>query len=146
MSDSPWSNSAAPFLQDEPPTHGVVVARILEVRPHPNAAKIRLATIDLGDGSKHQVVYGGDRELRSGDLVPAAPPGTRLPGKKKMRRQKFRGQSSFGMLCSSDELGWTIDGPDEVALLLPTLEVGQSLDSSTAKQWLLSAHLAAVSD
>ncbi len=110
-------------------TSGVVVARVLEVLPHPNAEQIRLAILDLGDGAKRQVVFGGTRELFPGDLVPAAPPGARVPGKnKKMRRRSYRGQSSFGMLCSSDELGWTRGGPNAVAVLEGDYWVGQSLD------------------
>ncbi|WP_216894051.1 hypothetical protein [Nocardia alni] len=109
-------------------TQGVVIARVIEVAPHPNAERIRLAIIDLGDGFKRQVVYGGARELCPGDLVPAAPPGARVPGKKKMRKRNYRGQSSHGMLCSSDELGWTSCGPDEVALLDQNLQIGQTLD------------------
>ena len=109
-------------------TRGVVVAQVIEVLPHPNAEFIRLAVIDLGDGIERQVVYGGQRQLHPGDLVPAAPPGAYVACKGKMRRRNYRGQSSYGMLCSTDELGWTDDGPDEVAVLAPDLRVGESLD------------------
>ncbi|GAB2531644.1 hypothetical protein [Nocardia heshunensis] len=120
-------------------TRGVVVARVLEVRPHPNAERIWLATVDLGDGSKHQVVYGGQRPDMEGELVPAAPPGARLPGRKKMRRRNYRGMSSYGMLCSSDELGWTFNLVDEVAILDPNsgLVPGQSLDCLDAPRFLV---------
>ncbi|MFE3194808.1 hypothetical protein ACFXHA_37790 [Nocardia sp. NPDC059240] len=120
-------------------TRGVVVARVLEVREHPNAERIWLATIDLGDGPKHQVVFGGERRDIVGELVPAAPPGARLPGKKKMRRGNFRGKSSYGMLCSSDELGWTSNLVDEVAILDPNsgLVPGQSLDCLDAPRFLV---------
>ncbi|AYF76304.1 hypothetical protein D7D52_23520 [Nocardia yunnanensis] len=118
-------------------TRGVVVARVLEDRPHPMAQRIRLATIDLG-GSKQQVVYGGRLVLTPGQFVPAALPGARLPGRKKMRCRRYHGESSYGMVCSSDELGWTTGGPDEVAILDPELmlEPGQSLDEAD-ERWLL---------
>lgn len=136
MSVSPCAEDGFRIFRDEPLTRGVVVARILEVRPHPNAQKIRLAVIDIGDGAKHQVVFGGYLELVPGDLVPAAPPRAWVPFKGKMRRRNYRGQSSYGMLCSSDELGWTMDGIDEVALLVPTLEVGRSLDDDGVQHLL----------
>ncbi|WP_280274465.1 hypothetical protein [Nocardia wallacei] len=129
---------SAPAGDAGPPrrTQGVVVARIVEVRPHPLGTRDRLAVIDLGNETKQQVVFGGKRELSSGQLVPAAPPGARLPGRKKMRRRRYREEWSFGMLCSSDELGWTAGGPDEVVVLdpnftTPPLRAGQSLDFVT---------------
>lgn len=63
-----------------------------------------------------------------GDMVPLAPPGALLPGRKKMRRRRYRGQASHGMFCSLSELGWDPNGPDEVVLLRGDLEPGQSLD------------------
>ncbi|HEX3732112.1 MAG TPA: helix-turn-helix domain-containing protein [Mycobacteriales bacterium] len=107
---------------------GAVVAKVIEVHPHSRAERIHVALIDLGDHYLRQVVFGGSRMLRPGDLVPAAPPGTLLPGGVKMRQRRYRGRSSFGMLCSTDELGWTSGGPNEVAVLNPELEPGQSLD------------------
>ncbi|MET8800500.1 hypothetical protein ABZV91_29425 [Nocardia sp. NPDC004568] len=102
--------------------------------PHPDADRIRLARIDLGDGEEHQVVFGGTRDIRPGDLVPAAPPGACVPTKTeddKIRQRNWRGQSSYGMFCSSDELCWTVNGPDAVAVLQPWLQPGQSLDHIT---------------
>lgn len=90
----------------------------MEVKSHPDAQYIRLAEVDLGACGKVQIVFGGPDLVVSGDFVPVAPPGARLPGRrKKLRRATFRGQSSYGMLCSAVELGWLHDGPDEVALL-----------------------------
>ena len=99
------------------PSSRIVVAEVLTVRPHPNGERIFLADIDLGDGERRQVVFGGRRQLRAGDLVAAAPPGARLPTGVKMRQRRYRGESSFGMLCSTTELGWVAQGPDEVAVL-----------------------------
>jgi tRNA-binding EMAP/Myf-like protein len=106
---------------------GVVAGKVIEVSVHPNGEYIRLATVDIGP-IKVQVVFGGPAVVAAGDLVPVALPGVRLPGRKKMRRTKFRGEVSHGMFCSTSELGWEADGPDEVALLKPDgLEPGSSL-------------------
>jgi tRNA-binding EMAP/Myf-like protein len=116
-------------------TTGAVVGRVIAVNPHPNAARIWLALVDIGVGLPVQIVFGGQYQVRQRDLVPVAPPGARVtmlnglevPRIRKMRNRKYRGQTSHGMLCSLDELGWTFDGPDEVAVLRG-LEPGDSLD------------------
>jgi tRNA-binding EMAP/Myf-like protein len=115
-------------------TSGVVVGRIVGVRPHPNADSIRLARVDLGIGEPVQIVFGGPPNVHEGDLVPVAPPGSRIPGKNKMRRRHYRGESSYGMLCSLAELGWNEDGPDEVALLC-NVTPGDSLDKVAETDW-----------
>lgn len=117
-------------------TEGVVAGRVLAVNPHPNADLIRLATVDLGRGQAVQIVFGGPPIVRPGDLVPVAPPGARLPGVKKMRRRKYRGQSSYGMLCSLAEIGWDPKGPDEVALLRD-VRPGDVLDGYAWDWWTI---------
>jgi phenylalanyl-tRNA synthetase beta chain len=118
-------------------TSGVIVGRVVEVKRHPNADRIRMDWVDLGIGETVQIVFGGPPNVHAGDLVPVAPPGSRLPGPykmQKMRRRRYRGQSSHGMLCSLAELGWNPDGPDEVALLRDVTP-GDSLDKVTATDW-----------
>jgi phenylalanyl-tRNA synthetase beta chain len=112
-------------------TSGVVVGRVVKVKRHPNADRIRLALVDLGIGEPVQIVFGGPPNVHEGDLVPVAPPGSRLPNKlHEMRRRRYRGESSYGMLCSLAELGWNPDAPDEVALLR-NVTPGDSLDKVT---------------
>ncbi|HWO60319.1 MAG TPA: hypothetical protein VNO31_09825, partial [Umezawaea sp.] len=114
----------------DPAVPGVVAGMVIDVFDHPNADFIRLAKVDIGL-DKVRIVFGGPALVRAGDFVPVALPGTRLPGLKKMRRTKFRGEVSHGMFCSSTELGWEVDGPDEVAILRPTtLAPGTSLDDA----------------
>ena len=95
---------------------GAVVGRILEVSRHPNADRLWVVQVDVGT-AKLTIVHGGTRQLQPGDLVPVAPPGARLSTGKRMRTRTFRGQRSEGMCCSLDELGWTVGGPDAVAVL-----------------------------
>ena len=82
---------------------GVVVARILEVMPHPDADRIRLADVDAGDGPVRVVC--GAPNIEAGMRVPFARVGAHLPGDFEIERRKIRGQVSEGMLCSARELG-----------------------------------------
>ncbi len=83
---------------------GVVVARILDVVPHPDADKLRLADIAYADGKQIRVVCGAPN-IRPGMLVPYAPVGALLPGDFRITKRKIRGVVSEGMLCSARELG-----------------------------------------
>ena len=83
-------------------THGVSVARVLDVRDHPDADKLIVVTVDDGDGER--VVCAGARNIAVGDLVPLAPPGATLPGGVTIGRREMRGIVSDGMLCSAREL------------------------------------------
>ena len=102
----------------------------MKVRPHPYGDRIWLADVEIGPGHHLQIVWGGVPLLDEGDLVPVAPPGSRLP-QGKMRRRRYRGEVSEGMLCSLAELGWDLSVSDRVALLdeRSGLTPGESLDS-----------------
>ncbi len=83
---------------------GVVVARVLALRPHPDADKIQLVDVDPGDGGPLQIACGAFN-FAVGDLVPLATVGTVLPDGTGIGRRKLRGEWSNGMLCSAAELG-----------------------------------------
>lgn len=89
---------------------------IIKIRPHPYGDRIWLADVEIGRDYQPQIVWGGVPILDQGDLVPVAPPGCRLP-QGKMRRRRYRGEVSEGMLCSLAELGWDLSVTDRVALL-----------------------------
>jgi phenylalanyl-tRNA synthetase beta chain len=98
---------------------GVEVVRILSVRAHPNADKIRLVDVDRGDGQPLQIACGAPN-LVVGELVPLATVGALLPGAvDPITRRKMRGEWSNGMLCSRTELGLPDDGVDGLAILPP---------------------------
>jgi len=82
----------------------VVVARVLEAKPHPNADRLRVCRVDAGNGEPLSVVCGAPN-ARSGMLAVLAPVGTVLPGGLKIKKSKIRGEVSEGMLCAEDELG-----------------------------------------
>ena len=87
---------------------GVVVARVVEIRPIPGADRIRLALVDAGGDAPVEVVCGAWNYV-VGDVVPFATVGARLAGGVEITRRKMRGVTSHGMLCSARELGLGAD-------------------------------------
>ncbi len=82
---------------------GVVVGRVLDVRPHPDAAKLRLVRVETGSGQS-EVVCGAPN-VAADQLIMFAPEGTTLPGGLVLKRRKIRGVESAGMVLSERELG-----------------------------------------
>ena len=82
---------------------GVVLGRVLELRPHPDADRIQLVEVDDGSGEPLQVCCGAFN-MAVGDLVPLARVGTVMPSGLEIARRKLRGQASEGMCCSETEL------------------------------------------
>ncbi|MCP3099490.1 phenylalanine--tRNA ligase subunit beta [Myxococcus sp. K15C18031901] len=83
---------------------GVVVAHIKESVQHPNADKLSVTQVDIGGTALLQVVCGA-KNYKVGDKVPLATVGTKLPNGVEIKQAALRGVDSFGMLCSSKELG-----------------------------------------
>ncbi len=82
----------------------VIVARVLEVRKHPNADRLSLCSVDVGGAAPVEVVCGAPNVMAE-RKYPYAAAGTTLPGGLKLERRKIRGVESNGMLCSARELG-----------------------------------------
>jgi phenylalanyl-tRNA synthetase beta chain len=101
---------------------GIVVAKVLATRPHPNADKIQLVDVDAGDGEALQIACGAFN-MAAGDLVPLATIGTTMRNGMEIGRRKMRGEWSNGMLCSARELGLGGDHAG-IHILPPTLSVG----------------------
>ena len=104
---------------------GIVVARVLEVRPHPSADRIQIVDVDAGDGSALQICCGAFN-MAAGDLVPLATLGTTMADGRLIERRKLRGQWSNGMLCSARELDLS-DDADGIMILDPGLAPGTAL-------------------
>lgn len=104
---------------------GIVVARVVALRPHPDADRIQLVDVDAGDGEVMQICCGATN-MALGDKVPLATLGTVMPNGMRIERRKLRGQWSNGMLCSGAELGL---GSDHSGILIldPNLEAGTDL-------------------
>ena len=96
-----------------PPFSGVVVGRVLSVEKHPNAAKLTVCRVDVGDGQPLAIVCGAPNVV-AGMQAPCALVGARLPGASadepiEIKAASMRGVESRGMLCSARELGLSED-------------------------------------
>jgi phenylalanyl-tRNA synthetase beta chain len=87
---------------------GVVVGEVVESGQHPDADKLQITKINVGDGELLDIVCGAPN-CRQGIKVAVAKVGAVLPGNFKIKKAKLRGQPSFGMLCSFSELGISDD-------------------------------------
>ena len=87
---------------------GIVVGKVLTCGKHPNADRLNVTTVDLGDGVPVQIVCGAPN-VAKGQTVPVATVGTTLYDDKGeafiIKKSKIRGEESFGMICAEDELG-----------------------------------------
>ena len=101
---------------------GIVTVKVLELRKHPDADKIQLVDVDLGDGEALQICCGATN-LTVGDVVPLATLGTTMPDGMEIARRKMRGQWSNGMLCSGRELALGEDHSG-IYILDPALALG----------------------
>jgi len=87
----------------------MVVGKIVELKAHPNADKLKIVMTDIGETKPAQIVCGGTN-LREGMLVAVALPGAKVlwHGEGEpvvMEKAKIRGEESFGMICASSEIG-----------------------------------------
>jgi phenylalanyl-tRNA synthetase beta chain len=83
---------------------GVVVGQVVSMQQHPDADRLRVCQVDVGEAHPLQIVCGASN-VRLGLKIPAALCGAVLPGDFKIKKSKLRGEESFGMLCSEKELG-----------------------------------------
>ncbi|MCC6611000.1 MAG: phenylalanine--tRNA ligase subunit beta [Burkholderiales bacterium] len=98
-----------------PPFTKVVVAKVLEVAQHPNADKLTLCRVDVGEEAPRAIVCGAPN-VRAGMKVPCALAGAELPGGLAIKVATVRGVQSDGMLCSARELGLSDDHSGLLAL------------------------------
>jgi phenylalanyl-tRNA synthetase beta chain len=88
---------------------GIVVGHILTCEKHPDADKLKITTVDLGDGNAPVQIVCGAPNVAAGQKVPVATIGTKLYDKDgnafEIKKGKIRGQESHGMICAEDELG-----------------------------------------
>ncbi len=90
-----------------PPFSDVIVAQVLSVEKHPDADKLKLCRVDIGQAESLQIVCGAPNVV-AGMKIPCALVGAKLPGVE-IKQAKVRGVDSFGMLCSARELGLNDD-------------------------------------
>ena len=106
-----------------PEFSGVVVGEVLSCERHPDADKLSVCQVNLGEGEPVQIVCGA-KNVAGGMKVPVAKVGAVLPGDFKIRKAKLRGVESFGMICSAAELGLA-DSSDGIMPLPTDAPVGE---------------------
>lgn len=87
---------------------GVKVGHVVECAQHPDADKLRVTKVDVGEEELLDIVCGA-ANCRQGLKVAVATVGATLPGDFKIKKAKLRGQPSHGMLCSFSELGIDVE-------------------------------------
>src|SRR3954471_21916752 len=121
---------------------GIVVARVLDLRSHPDADRIQLVDVDAGDGEALQICCGAFN-MTVGDLVPLATIGTTMPNGLEIARRKLRGEWSNGMLCSPPELNLPGDAGGILLLsagLLPGTPLREALGIEADVLWDLEVN------
>lgn len=117
-----------------PPVEGldrIIVGKIIEIAPHPNAEHLMLCRVDIGGDRVLQLVSGAPN-LKTGVCVAVALPGVILPGGR-VETREFRGEMSEGMLCSGAELGtddWGYGDDKGILILDGEITPGTRLDKA----------------
>ena len=102
------------------------VAKILKTEKHPNADKLKVCDVSLGDSRIIKVVCGASN-ARDGLVTIYAPPGATIPSTKfKLKIAKIRGVESRGMLCSENELNLSDESAGIIELKNKEKEIGKS--------------------
>jgi len=96
------------FVSSKPVMSDVVLARVVDVLPHPDADRLRVCEVDNGTADLLQIVCGAPN-VRAGMVTALANVGCPMPDGKKLKRSKLRGVESNGMLCSGAEIGLSDD-------------------------------------
>ncbi|MGY0693130.1 phenylalanine--tRNA ligase subunit beta [Virgibacillus sp. FSP13] len=109
----------------------VVVGYVKECAKHPNADKLNLCQVDVGEDELLQIICGAPN-IQQGQKVAVAKPGAVLPGNFKIKKVKLRGIESNGMICSLQELGIQEkyvpkDVADGIFVFQNHLEIGQDV-------------------
>src|SRR5436189_3442686 len=92
-----------------------LVGKVLEVDPHPNADRLRVCQMDVGEGDARQIVCGA-WNFEAGATVAVALPGALLPVlDAPLDERELRGQRSHGMILAEDEVGL---GDDHVGIMV----------------------------
>jgi phenylalanyl-tRNA synthetase beta chain len=106
----------------------LLVGEIREIQQHPNADKLSVCQVYVGDGNMRQIVCGA-KNFKLFDHVPVALPGSTLPNGEKIDNSTLRGVQSDGMMCSGRELGI---GDDHSGLMIldTTIPAGTNLHNA----------------
>lgn len=116
-----------PLERRGPDLSGIVVGRVADCRPHPNADRLRVCEVDWGQPELAHVVCGAPN-VAPGQRIAFAPAGQQLPDGTRLKRSRIRGEISEGMICSDRELGL---GDDSAGIRV--LEAGATVGAPLAE-------------
>ncbi|MDG2353532.1 MAG: phenylalanine--tRNA ligase subunit beta [Gammaproteobacteria bacterium] len=103
----------------------VVVGHVVSCEKHPDADKLNLCQVNVGESDNLQIICGANN-VRADLKVIVATVGAKLPGGLKIKKAKLRGVESFGMICSESELGMS-DSSDGISELDSDAPIGQDI-------------------
>ena len=101
----------------------VVIGKILKVEPHPDADKLVVCQVEVGESEPIQIVTGAPNVFE-GAVIPVAKHKSTLPGGVKITKGKLRGVASMGMMCSTDELGISDERATGILILPEDTPIG----------------------
>ncbi len=105
------------------PFQGIVVGQVMETQPHPDADRLTLCKVDVGENNLLDIVCGA-KNVAKGVKVPTAVVGAKINEDFKIKPTKLRGEPSHGMLCSAKELGLA-ESSEGLMLLAEDAPVGK---------------------
>ncbi len=106
---------------------GFVVGKVLTCGKHPDADRLNVTTVDVGDGVEPQQIVCGAPNVAAGQTVAVARPGATMPDGTKLKKAKLRGVESLGMILSEDEVGLASDRAGGIMVLDDALVAGTAL-------------------
>ncbi|MBO1927814.1 phenylalanine--tRNA ligase subunit beta [Thiomicrorhabdus sp. 6S2-11] len=104
----------------------VVVGHVVSMEKHPDADKLNVTQVNVGEEELVQIVCGA-KNVQPGQKVCCAMVGAKLPGDFKIKKAKLRGVPSNGMLCGATEIGLPDDGVDGLHLLPEDAPIGMDV-------------------
>ena len=104
----------------------VVVAQVVSMEKHPDADKLNVTQVNVGEDELVQIVCGA-KNVAPGQKVCCAKVGAVLPGDFKIKKAKLRGVPSHGMLCGASEIGLPDDGVDGLHILPADAPIGMDV-------------------
>jgi phenylalanyl-tRNA synthetase beta chain len=104
-----------------------VVGKVVSCGKHPDADRLNVTTVDVGDGGDPQQIVCGAPNVAAGQTVAVARPGAVMPDGTKLKKAKLRGVESNGMILSEDELGLASERAGGIMVLNDDLAAGTPL-------------------
>mgnify|MGYP001391043334 FL=1 len=129
-------DSSSPTLEK------VVVGEVLSKEPHPEADRLSVCSVQVGEDQEPANIVCGASNFKVGDRVPVALPGAKLPGGFKIKKSKLRGVASEGMMCSAVELELGQDA-DGLMILSENPKIGTPIANLFEKEVSLELEITA---